>query len=50
MSTTNTIIEILKQSGYKNEGSNRERVIRNLNLLLDVKKIFSFNYISEFFN
>lgn len=35
MAKSNTIIEILKKSGYKNEGSNRERVIRNLNLLLD---------------
>jgi len=32
---TNSIIEILVKSGYKNEGTNRERAIKNLNLLLD---------------
>jgi len=37
MKATNTIIEILKNAGYKNEGSNRDKVIRNLNLLLDSK-------------
>lgn len=31
----NTLLEILKQAGYKNENTNRERAVRNINLLLD---------------
>ena len=32
---TNAIIEKLNAAGYKNEGTNRQRVVRNLNLLID---------------
>ena len=35
MATKNTIIERLNAAGYKNTGTNRERAIRNLNLLMD---------------
>jgi hypothetical protein len=35
MATQNTIIQLLNEAGYKNQGTNRERAIRNLNLLLD---------------
>lgn len=35
MATKNTIIERLNAAGYKNTGTNRERAIRNLNLLID---------------
>jgi hypothetical protein len=31
----NHIIELAQANGYKNEGTNRERTIKNLNLLLD---------------
>lgn len=31
----NSIIKLLSQSGYKNTNTNRERAVRNLNLLLD---------------
>jgi hypothetical protein len=32
---SNTIIKILNNAGYTNKGTNRERVVRNLNLLID---------------
>lgn len=32
---SNSIIEILNNAGYKNAGTNRLRVVRNLNLLID---------------
>lgn len=35
MATQNTIIQLLNEAGYNNQGTNRERAIRNLNLLLD---------------
>lgn len=35
MATQNTIIQLLNEAGYKNQGTNRERAIKNLNLLLD---------------
>ena len=31
----NTIIELLNGSGYKNSNTNRERAVRNMNLLID---------------
>ena len=31
----NHIIELANEAGYKNEGNNRQRVIKNLNLLID---------------
>jgi hypothetical protein len=31
----NYIIELANEAGYKNEGNNRQRVIKNLNLLID---------------
>lgn len=32
---SNTIINLLQEAGYSNQGTNRETAIRNLNLLLD---------------
>jgi hypothetical protein len=31
----NTIIELLNRAGYKNSNTNRERAVRNMNLLID---------------
>ena len=31
----NTIIELLNEAGYKNSNTNRERAVRNMNLLID---------------
>jgi len=31
----NTIIQLLNEAGYKNTNTNRERAVRNMNLLLD---------------
>ena len=41
----NHIIKQLNEAGYLNEGTNRERVIRNLNLLIDAG-VVSFNFIT----
>lgn len=35
MATTNTLIALLQQAGYRNTNTNRERAVRNMNLLLD---------------
>ena len=41
----NSIINLLSQSGYKNTNTNRERAVKNLNLLLD-SGIMSLRFIS----
>ena len=48
----NHIIELANEAGYKNEGNNRQRVIKNLNLLIDagvlkIKFIHSDRYNNE---
>ena len=35
MASTNTLIQILQDNGYRNTNTNRERAVRNLNMLLD---------------
>jgi hypothetical protein len=42
----NTIIELLKEAGYKNSNTNRERSVRNMNLLID-SGIMSLKLISS---
>ena len=41
----NTIIRILNEAGYKNSNTNKERAVKNMNLLLD-SGIMSFTFIS----
>lgn len=46
----NTIIELLNAAGYKNSNTNRERAVRNMNLLID-SGIMSLTFIpSEAYN
>jgi hypothetical protein len=46
----NTIIELLNGAGYKNSNTNRERAVRNMNLLID-SGIMSLTFIqSEAYN
>jgi hypothetical protein len=35
MASTNTLIQILQDNGYRNTNTNRERTVRNINMLLD---------------
>lgn len=35
MATTNTIVKLLNEAGYRNTNTNRERAVRNMNMLLD---------------
>lgn len=42
----NTIIKLLNEAGYKNTNTNRERAVRNMNLLLD-SGIMSIRFIAS---